>query len=204
MLAEQLVVKAREEDVDLVRPDGLLTRVTKSVLEAALDAEMTNHLGYEPNDPAGRGSGNSCNGTTEKTVPTDVGPVTIDVPRDRAGEFDPLIVPTHARRWEGFNEAIISLYAKGLTTGVVADHLHEIYGAHWCRDDSTAWRVPLTFPPMPMCPVFGGKARPSPPDETVPDRQRLVGGSEERNRRRAYVRTVPRHWDPHPLVGAAS
>ena len=134
LLAEQLVAKAREEGVDLVGPDGFLTRVTKSVLEAALNAEMSEHLGYETNDPAGRGSGNSRNGTTPKTVQTDVGPVTIDVPRDRAGEFEPIIVPKHQRRLEGFNEAIISLYAKGLSTGEIADHLREIYGAEVSKD----------------------------------------------------------------------
>ena len=94
-----------------------MTRITKSVLEAARAAEMTDHLGFEAHDPAGRGSGNSRNGSTRKTLNTDVGPVTIDVPRDRAGAFDPLIVPKHQRRLDGFNESIISLYAKGLTTG---------------------------------------------------------------------------------------
>ena len=134
VLAEQLVAKAREDGLDLVGPDGFLTKVTKTVLEAALQAEMTEHLGYESGDPAGRGSGNSRNGTTPKTVNTDVGPVLIDVPRDRAGEFEPLIVPKHARRLDGFNEAIISLYAKGLTTGEIQAHLLEIYGAEVSKD----------------------------------------------------------------------
>jgi putative transposase len=134
VLAEELVARARREGVDLVGPDGFLTKVTKSVLEAALNAEMTEHLGYESNDPAGRGSGNSRNGTTRKTVNTDIGPVTIDVPRDRGGEFDPVIVPKHARRLDGFNESIISLYAKGLTTGEISAHLFEIYGAEVSKD----------------------------------------------------------------------
>jgi transposase-like protein len=134
MLAEQLVARAREEGIDLVGPDGFLTRITKSVLEAALDVEMTDHLGYEAHDPSGRGSGNSRNGTTKKTVQTDVGPVTIEVPRDRAGDFEPLVVPKHQRRLDGFNESILSLYAKGLTTGEIADHLREIYGAEVSRD----------------------------------------------------------------------
>jgi transposase-like protein len=111
-----------------------LTRITKSVLEAALDVEMTDHLGYEAHDPTGRGSGNSRNGTTRKTVHTDVGPVTIDVPRDRAGDFEPVVVAKHQRRLDGFNESILSLYAKGLTTGEIADHLREIYGADVSRD----------------------------------------------------------------------
>ena len=134
MLAEQLVARAREEGIDLVGPNGFLTRITKSVLEAALDVEMTDHLGYEAHDPTGRGSGNSRNGTTRKTVHTDVGPVTIDVPRDRAGDFEPVVVPKHQRRLDGFNESILSLYAKGLTTGEIADHLREIYGAEVSRD----------------------------------------------------------------------
>lgn len=134
VLAEQLVARAREQGVDLVGPEGFLTKVTKSVLEAALGAELTQHLGYEANDPAGRGSGNSRNGTTLKTVQTDIGPVTIEVPRDRTGEFEPVIVPKHARRLDGFNEAIISLYAKGLTTGEIANHLYEIYGAEVSKD----------------------------------------------------------------------
>lgn len=134
VLAEQLVAKAREDGLDLVGPDGFLTKVTKTVLEAALQAEMTEHLGYEAGDPAGWGSGNSRNGTTPKTVQTDVGPVLIDVPRDRAGEFEPIIVPKHARRLDGFNEAIISLYAKGLTTGEIQAHLYEIYGAEVSKD----------------------------------------------------------------------
>lgn len=134
MLAEQLVARAREEGIDLVGPNGFLTRITKSVLEAALDVEMTDHLGYEAHDPTGRGSGNSRNGTTRKTVHTDVGPVTIDVPRDRVGDFEPVVVQKHQRRLDGFNESILSLYAKGLTTGEIAQHLREIYGADVSRD----------------------------------------------------------------------
>jgi len=133
-LAEQLMARAREEGIDLVGPDGMLTKVTKSVLEAALGAELTEHLGYEPHDPAGRGSGNSRNGSTTKVVHTDVGPVTIEVPRDRDGSFSPVIVPKHSRRLEGFDEAVVSLYAKGLTTGEIQSHLEEIYGAEVSKD----------------------------------------------------------------------
>jgi transposase-like protein len=129
-----LLAKAREDGIELVGPDGLLTKGTKSVLESALNSEMTDHLGYEPNDPAGRGSGNSRNGTTRKVVHTDVGPVELEVPRDRNGEFAPIIVPKHVRRLTGFDEAIVSLYAKGLTTGEIQSHLREIYGAEVSRD----------------------------------------------------------------------
>jgi transposase-like protein len=112
----------------------MLTKVTKSVLEAALGAELTDHLGYEAHDPTGRGSGNSRNGTTRKVVHTDVGPVTLEIPRDRDGSFSPVIVPKHSRRLDGFDEAIVSLYAKGLTTGEIQAHLDEIYGAEVSKD----------------------------------------------------------------------
>jgi transposase-like protein len=117
-----------------VGPGGLLAQVTKTVLQTALDAEMTDHLGYAKGDPAGRGRGNHRNGTSSKTVRTEIGPVQLDVPRDRAGSFEPQIVPKHARRVGGFDEAIISLYAKGLTTGEIQAHLAEIYGTDVSRD----------------------------------------------------------------------
>src|SRR5829696_6460988 len=133
-LAEELVERARVEGIKLVGPGGLLTGLTKTVLETALEVEMGDHLGYDRHDPAGRGSGNSRNGRTGKTVLTDVGPVRIEVPRDRAGTFDPAIVPKHARRLTGINEAICSLYAKGLTTGEIQAHLHDIYGMDVSRE----------------------------------------------------------------------
>lgn len=88
-LAEQLLAQAKEQGVDLVCPDGLLNRLTKNVLETALEAEMDDHLGYERHDPMGRNSGNSRNGTRSKTVLTEIGPVEIDVPRDTDASFDP-------------------------------------------------------------------------------------------------------------------
>ena len=91
-LADQLLGKAQAEGVELLGPDGLLSQVTKAVLERALAEEMTGHLGYEKHDPAGRGSGNSRNGTTPKTVPTDVGAVGLAVPWDCDGSFEPQIV----------------------------------------------------------------------------------------------------------------
>lgn len=133
-LAEQLVERARAEGVELTGPDGLLTGLTKRVLETALEVELTDHLGYEPHDPAGRGTGNSRNGKTTKKVHTDLGQVEISVPRDRNGTFEPQVVPKHARRLEGFNEAIVSLYGKGMTTGDIQSHLKEIYGAEVSRD----------------------------------------------------------------------
>jgi len=126
-LADQLLGKAQAEGVELLGPDGLLSQVTKAVLERALAEEMTAHLGYEKHDPAGRGSGNSRNGTTGKTLLTDVGAVALVVPRDRNGSFDPKIVRKGQTRLEGFNERIIALYARGMTTGDIRAHLREMY-----------------------------------------------------------------------------
>src|ERR1700733_15372882 len=126
-LADQLLGKAQAEGVELLGPDGLLSQVTKAVLERALGEEMTAHLGYEKHDPAGRGSGNSRNGTTPKTVLTDVGAVDLVVPRDRNGSFDPKIVRKGQTRLEGFNERIIALYARGMTVRDIRAHLREMY-----------------------------------------------------------------------------
>ena len=134
-LAQQLLERARAEGVRLVGPDGLLADVTKAVLEAALQTELTEHLGYEHGDaPAEAGTANKRNGHTTKTVHTGVGPVEIRVPRDRDGSFAPIAVPKHARRVDGFDDMILSLYAKGLTTGEIQAHLQDVYGADVSRD----------------------------------------------------------------------
>lgn len=136
-IAEELVAKARAEGLSLTGPDGVLAAVTKNVIQAALEAEMTDHLGYAKGDraaSAAAGGSNHRNGTSKKTVQTGVGPVELDIPRDRAGAFEPQIVPKHARRVGGFDEAVVSLYAKGLTTGEIQAHLAEIYGAEVSRD----------------------------------------------------------------------
>jgi transposase-like protein len=113
---------------------GLLTGLVRQVLQRGLEVELTEHLGYEPGDPAGWGSGNSRNGYSPKTVRTEVGPVDLAVPRDRAGTFEPVTVPKHQRRLEGLGANVISLYAKGLTTGEIQDHLAEIYDTDVSRD----------------------------------------------------------------------
>ena len=133
-LADQLLGKAQAEGVELLGPDGLLSQVTKAVLERALAEEMTGHLGYDKHDPAGRGSGNSRNGTTGKTVLTDVGAVDLAVPRDRNGTFEPQIVRKGQTRLEGFNERIIALYARGMTTRDIRAQLREIYGVEVSPD----------------------------------------------------------------------
>jgi putative transposase len=126
-LADQLLGKAAAEGVELLGPDGLFSQVTKAVLERALAGEMTGHLGYDKHDPAGRGSGNNRNGSTGKTVLTDVGAVDLAVPRDRNGTFEPRIVRKGQTRLDGFNERIIALYARGMTTRDIRAHLREMY-----------------------------------------------------------------------------
>jgi transposase-like protein len=133
-LAEQLLAQAKEQGVELMGPNGLLNQLTKNVLETALDAEMTEHLGYEKHDAAGRGSGNSRNGTRSKTVLTEIGPVEIEVPRDVDSSFDPQIVRKRQRRLTGIDEIVLSLTAKGLTTGEISAHFQDIYGASVSKD----------------------------------------------------------------------
>ncbi|WP_439673356.1 IS256 family transposase [Embleya sp. MST-111070] len=132
-LIDELVGRARAQGLDLVGEGGLLQQLTKRILESALEGEITDHLGYEKHDPAGDNSGNSRNGTRAKTVLTDVGPVEISVPRDREGSFEPRIVRKRQRRLSGVDEMVISLSAKGLTTGEVRAHLAEVYGADVSR-----------------------------------------------------------------------
>lgn len=133
-LAEQLVAQAKAQGLDLAGADGLLAQLTKRVLETALEAEMVDHLGYEPHQVEGRGSGNSRNGKRVKTVLTGVGPVEIEVPRDRAGTFEPAIVRKRQRKLDSIDQIVLSLTAKGLTTGEVSAHFAEVYGASVGKD----------------------------------------------------------------------
>jgi len=129
-VAEELVARAREQGVALTGPDGLLKQLTKTVLETALNQELTEHLGHDKHGPAGNESGNVRNGTRPKTVLTEgSGQVAIDVPRDRDSTFEPQIVKKRQRRLTGIDQIVLSLYAKGLTTGEISAHFHEIYGA---------------------------------------------------------------------------
>jgi putative transposase len=128
-LVARLVDQARAEGVELVGENGLLGRLTKLVLESALEGEITDHLGYDKHQRSGSETANSRNGARSKTVVTDVGPVEISVPRDRDGSFEPKIVRKGQRRLSGVDEMVISLAAKGLTTGEISAHLAEVYGA---------------------------------------------------------------------------
>ena len=157
--ADELVARARTRGVELAGEGGLLTQMIRHVLQAGLNAELDDHLGYEAYAAAGRGSGNSRNGSYPKTVITDVGPVEVQMPRDRAGTFEPVTVPKHVRRLDGLSGNVISLYAKGMTTGDIQSHLFEIYGTDISREtiskitdavveEMTAWQN------RPLDPVY--------------------------------------------------
>jgi putative transposase len=125
----RLVEQAQFEGLQLTGEGGLLPDMIKQAVEAALQGEMSAHLGYERYAAEGRGSGNSRNGSTAKTVQTAAGPAEVSVPRDRAGTFDPVTVPKGARRFTEFDDMVIALYAKGLTTRDIAEWLQQTYGA---------------------------------------------------------------------------
>ncbi|GAB3901198.1 hypothetical protein GCM10029964_089630 [Kibdelosporangium lantanae] len=132
-LVNQLVARAKAGGLQLTGEGGVLQQLTKRLLESALEGEITDHLGYDKHAPAGRNTGNSRNGSRSKTVLTDVGPVEITVPRDRDGSFEPRIVAKRQKRLTGIDEMVISLAAKGLTTGEISAHLAEVYGAEVSR-----------------------------------------------------------------------
>jgi transposase-like protein len=113
---------------DILGKNGLLKQLTKRLVERTLEAELTDHLGYEPNAPQGRGSGNNRNGKNQKTIQSDSGPLQIEVPRDRNGSFDPQLVKKRQRRLTGFDEKVIALYACGMSTRDIQAQLQELYG----------------------------------------------------------------------------
>ena len=131
----ELVARASAEGVSLTGEGGLLQQLTKLVLESSLEGELDAHLGYGKHDPAGRDGGNSRNGRRTKTVLTDnAGPVQVVVPRDRDGTFEPVIVKKRQRRLSEVDTVVLSLYAKGLTTGEISAHFAEVYGASVSKD----------------------------------------------------------------------
>ncbi|WP_232550219.1 IS256 family transposase [Propioniciclava soli] len=136
-VAAQLIEQARAEGVSLVGPGSPLATLTKQVLESALEAELDEHLGYEHGDRAGKADSegrNERNGTRGKTVHTELGPVTLEVPRDRDGTFEPVVVRKRQRRLNGVDEMVLSLSAKGLTTGEITDHFAQVYGQSMSKD----------------------------------------------------------------------
>jgi transposase-like protein len=133
-MIDALLADAKMTGTPLDGVDGLLNQMTKAVIERALAAEITHDLGYERDDPAGVGTGNSRNGFATKTISTTNGPITIDVPRDRNGTFEPKIVPKRARRLGQIDEMILSLYSRGMSTRDIEAHLFEVYGVTASRE----------------------------------------------------------------------
>jgi Transposase, Mutator family len=158
--AREMVKSARARGVALTGPDGLLKAITKTVLESALEEEMSEHVGYDKHAVQGRNAGNSRNGTRSKTVLTEAaGEVSVDVPRDRAGTFDPVVVKKRQRRLSDVDAVAISLYAKGFPTGEISAHFAEVYGASVSKDtvsritdrvieDMQAWSA------RPLLPIY--------------------------------------------------
>lgn len=133
-ILDQILAGGSLKPEDLAGEEGLFRRLKKALLERALSAELTHHLGYEKGDPAGRGTGNSRNGTSSKALLTDDGEIEIEVPRDRAGTFEPVIVAKGQTRFDGFDEKIISLYGRGMTVREIQGHLAELYGTEVSPD----------------------------------------------------------------------
>ena len=131
---DELIDKADEQGVRLTGEGGFLPELVKAVLERGLAAELTGHLGYERGDPAGRGSPNSRNGSTPKTVQSEVGRIGLATPRDRAGSFEPRLVPKGQRRLGGLDDVIISLYAGGMTVRDIQHHLARTLGTELSHD----------------------------------------------------------------------
>lgn len=132
-LLDELLADYKDRE-DLVGPGGLIKELFKRLIETAAGAELTEHLGYERGDPAGRGSGNSRNGTSPKTLLTDHGEVPVAIARDRNGTFEPQIVAKGQTHWDGFDDKIISMYAGGMTVEEIRVHLGELYGVDVSRD----------------------------------------------------------------------
>jgi putative transposase len=133
-LVAELVKRAQAEGLPVSGEGGLLQQLTKIMLESSLEGEMDAHLGYVKHDPQGRNGENFRNGHRSKTVLTEVGPVEIVVPRDRDSSFEPEIVKKRRRRLDGIEGMVLSLSAKGLTTGEISAHLKEVYGASVSKD----------------------------------------------------------------------
>jgi len=113
---------------DLIGENGLLKQLTKMLVERALDAEMAEHLGHGRHEPVINATGNARNGKSKKTLKGEFGELPIDIPRDRQGSFEPQLIPKHQTRWSGFDDKILSLYARGMTVREIQSHLEEMYG----------------------------------------------------------------------------
>ena len=127
-LIDQLLAENGHRREDIIGETGLIKQLTKAVLERVLQAEITHHLGYEKHDPAGYKSGNSRNGKTKKNLTGDFGEIELETPRDREGTFEPQMIAKHQSRFDGFDDQIISMYSRGMSTREIQGHLQEIYG----------------------------------------------------------------------------
>ena len=123
-----ILMKDHKKPEDLIGENGLLKQLTKRLVERAMQAEMTDHLGYNKHAPSGKNSGNSRNGASKKTIIGEFGNLDIAVPRDRNSTFEPVIIPKGETRFTGFDDKIISTYSLGMTTRDIQKHLEEIYG----------------------------------------------------------------------------
>lgn len=126
-LIDQLLADYQKPE-DLIGEHGLLKQLTKAVVERALQAEMATHLGYGKHEPVANSAGNARNGSSRKTLKGEFGALPIDIPRDRQGSFEPQLIPKHQTRWTGFDDKILSLYARGMTVREIQGHLEEMYG----------------------------------------------------------------------------
>ena len=132
-LLDELLRECKSPE-DMLGADGLLKQLTGALVERMLEAELTGHLGYEKHEPSGRGTGNSRNGRSKKTLRTERGEVEIDVPRDRNGSFDPKIVKKRQREFDGFDDKILSMYGRGMTQREIQGHLKDLYGVEVSPD----------------------------------------------------------------------
>lgn len=163
-LLDQLIADYKKPE-DLIGEDGLLKQLTKALVERALDTELTAHLGHKRHDDVGNTAGNVRNGRTQKTITGDFGVVDIEIPRDRAGTFRPQLIGKHQRRFAGFDERILSLYARGMSTREIEAHLLEMYGAEVSptlissitdavNDEIKLWQWPKATRSRPLDPCY--------------------------------------------------
>jgi len=154
------LIKDYKRPEDLIGENGLLKQLTKALLERAMSAELTHHLGYEKHDPEGYNSGNSRNGSTPKTVKGEFGELAVETPRDRNGTFEPQILKKHQRRFDGFDDKILSMYARGMTTRDIQSHLQEMYGVEISPTlvsevTDAVWEEVKTWQSRPLDPIYG-------------------------------------------------
>ncbi len=192
-LIDQLLAGAKTQE-EIVGPGGVLAQLTKRLVERAMDAELSEHLGYERGGAPPGGAGNARNGTTPKTLRTDHGPVRVETPRDRQGSFEPRILPKRTTRFAGFDDKIIALYARGMSVRDIQAHLAEIYGVEVGRDLISRVTDAVTR----GCPRLAAAAARGRLPGRVP---RLPGDQGPRSRQRAAPGLLPRvgrdpRWRP--------